>query len=77
MQTVEPYFTRCREKYGAIMRDEPTIVQKEISMNGSGDPPTPYSRLHQSRATDTPFANKVFSCDVVSFSQSIIFCAFS
>ena len=32
MQTVEPYFTRCREKYGAIMRDEPTIVQKEISL---------------------------------------------
>ena len=49
----------------------PTIMQKEI-LRTSGDPPAPYSGLH-SHGQRTPFANKVCSCDVISFHETSSF----
>ena len=56
MQILDPYFTHYGEVLN-IMRDDSAILQEEI-LYGSGDPPTPYSRLHSHGKLHHPLQTK-------------------
>jgi len=45
MQIVDPYFTQCRAKYVASCEMSLPFCERKFLADGSGDPPTPYSRL--------------------------------
>ena len=56
-----------------IMRDDSAILQEEI-LYGSGDPPTPYSRLHVTGNCTTLCKQSVQSWCCIFFTEHLLLC---